>query len=78
MVTGLPTQDGDDAMAGGGGCLDRLVDAQSVPVEFDAGVLEIIDAYCRRFGLSDRSEAINELLMVGLNCSMTDQDRPRR
>ena len=62
-------------MAGGGDCQDRSAGGEIVPVELDAGMLEIIDAYCRRSGLSDRGEAINELLMIGLNWSMTDPDR---
>lgn len=63
-------------MAGGGNCQNLLVDTQTVPVALDSGMLEIIDAYCRRFGLADRGEAINELLMIGLSCSMTDPERP--
>ena len=65
-------------MAGGGDCLDHLAGGEIVPVELDAGVLEIIDAYCRRFGLADRGEAINEMLMIGLNCSMTDPGQSDR
>ena len=63
-------------MAGGGDCQDLLTDTQTVPIELNAGMLEIIDAYCRRYGLADRGEAINELLMIGLSCSMTDPERP--
>jgi hypothetical protein len=62
-------------MAGGDDCQDQSAGGEIVPVELDADVLEIIDAYCLRFGLSDRGEAINELLMIGLNWSMTDRDR---
>ncbi len=65
-------------MAGGGGCQDQNAGGEIVPVELDAGVLEIIDAYCRRFGMADRSEAINELLMIGLSWSMTDSERSDR
>lgn len=65
-------------MAGGGDCQDPLAGTEIVPVELDAGMLEIIDAYCRRFGLSDRGEAINELLMIGLHWSTTDPDQPDR
>lgn len=65
-------------MAGGGDCQDRPAGREIVPVELETAVLEIIDAYCRRFGLADRGEAINELLMIGLNGTMTDPDRPGR
>ena len=65
-------------MAGGGDCLGRPAGTEIVPVELDAGVLEIIDAYCRRFGLADRGEAINELLMIGLNHSISGPDQPER
>ena len=74
----MPTQDGKDAMADGGDCQDRLASTQIVPVELDAGMLEIIDAYCRRFGLDDRAEAINEFLMIGLNGAISIPDRPER
>lgn len=58
-------------MAGGGDCLDQPQDEEIVPVVLDAGMLETIDAYCRRFGLAGRCEAINDLLMLGLSCSMS-------
>ena len=64
------TQDGDDAMADGGDCLDQPQDEEIVSVVLDAGMLETIDAYCRRSGLAGRGEAINELIMLGLSCSM--------
>lgn len=59
-------------MAGGGDCLKQPADGEIVPVALGADMLEIIDAYCRRFGLADRGEAINDLLMVGLSLSMSD------
>ena len=61
-------------MAGGGDCLAQPQDGAIVPVALDAGMLATLDAYCRRFGLDDRCEAINELLMVGLSWSMRDPD----
>lgn len=63
-------------MAGGGDCLDQPQDGEIVPVELDAGMLEALDAYCRSFGFTDRGEAINELLMVGLSYAMPDRKTP--
>ena len=61
-------------MAGGGDCLDQPQDGEIVPVVLDAGMLEALDAYCRSFGFTDRGEAINELLMVGLSYAMPGPD----
>lgn len=58
-------------MAGGGDRLDQPQDEEIVPVVPDIGMLETIDAYCRSSGLADRCEAINDLLMLGLPCSMS-------
>ena len=63
-------------MAGGGGCRKTPRDGETVPVFLDAGMLKALDAYCRRFGIADRGEAINELLMVGLSYSMSDRAPP--
>ena len=62
-------------MAGGGGCLDQPADMEVVPVALDAGMLEVLDDYCRRFGHAGRGEAINELLMIGLSMSMVEPPR---
>lgn len=63
-------------MAGGGDCLDQPQDGEVVPVYLDAGMLEALDAYCRSFGVAERGEAINELLMIGLSYSMRSLDPP--
>ncbi len=47
-----------------------------MPVYLDAGMLEALDAYCRSLGLTERGEAINELLMIGLSYSMRSPDPP--
>lgn len=59
-------------MAGGGNCLNSLKGGDVVPVALDAGMLAVLDSYCLRFGVADRGEAINELLMIGLSYAMPD------
>ncbi len=63
-------------MAGGGDCLDQPQDGEVVPVFLDAGMLKALDAYCRGFGIAERGQAINELLMIGLSYSMPGPDAP--
>lgn len=63
-------------MAGGGDCQDHPADGEVVPVVLDAGMLAVLDDYCRRFDITDRGEAINELLMIGLSVSMTEPPHP--
>ncbi len=57
-------------MACRGNCLDRPQVEGFVPVVLDVGMLETIDAYCRRCGLAGRCGEINDLLMLGLSGSM--------
>lgn len=64
-------------MAGGADCPDSLKGGEVVPVALDAGMLAAVDSYCDRFGFSGRSEAINELLMIGLSYASPNYGPPK-